>query len=283
MDKNLKRVVSPPPVQNDHDGWQCAVAENLHLEYDAQVLFCALQGLGAKANVPVRNALAERLSHLVIAELRRKVSSYHPNEGWDIIWRTHESVFTAAAMPNSSDCAGFREAFHARLSYRLRDAIAKEVRLRRTEEDILAEKADKTKNKTSSRKDELKSVVANEELTEDEEDLAELEGERTVSFHEPVANHDDEAPPGQASYDPSLFDGVNDVIEQMDVNRLLKKHVPDERKRLAFHLFMHDVPHKTKRKATSHSIADAFGIDESTARAWVQEVKEILREQVRRS
>jgi len=283
MGKNLKHAVSPPPGPKDHNGWQRAVAENLHLEYDAQVLFCALQKLGVKANVQVRNALAERLSHIVNATLRRKVSSYHPNEGWDIIERTHDSVFTAVAKPNSKDGAGFREAFHVRLSYRLRDAIAKEVRLRRTEEDILADKANKTKKKASARKDESKSVVVEDELTEDEEDLAELEGERTVSFHEPVANHDDEAPPGQASYDPFLFDGVNDFIEHIDIDRLLKKHVPDERKRLVFRLFMDDVPYKTERKATTHSIADAMGIDESTARAWVKEVKEILREQVRRS
>ncbi|MBK8401835.1 MAG: hypothetical protein IPL29_12505 [Propionivibrio sp.] len=283
MDKNLKHAVPPPPDPKDHNGWQCAVAENLHLKYDAPVLFCALQGLGAKANVPVRNALAERLSHLVIAELRRKVSSYHPNEGWDIIWRTHESVFTSAAKPNSKDGAGFREAFHARLSFRLLSAIKDEVRLRRTEEDILAEKADKAKKKASARKDEAEGVVADEELTEDEEDLAELEGERTLSFHELVVKHDDEAPPEKTSCDPSLFDGVNNFIEQMDVDRLLKKHVLDDRKRLAFRLFMDCVPYKTKRKATTHSIADALGIDESTARVWIEEIKEILREQVRRS
>lgn len=283
MGKNLKLAVPPPPDPKDHDGWRLAIAESLHLEYDAQVLFCALQGLGAKANEQVRNALAERLSRLVIKQLRRKVSSHHPNEGWDIIWRTHESVFTASAKPNLSDGIGFREAFHARLNFKLLSAIKDEVRLRRTEEDILSEKADKAKKKASARKDESKGVVADTELSEDEEDLAELEGERTVSFHEPVANHDDEAPPGQASYDPSLFDGVNNFIEQMDVDRLLKKHVPDERKRLAFRLFMDDVPHKTKRKATTHSIADALGIDESTARAWVKEVTEILSAQVRRS
>ena len=108
----------PPPDPKDHSGWQRTVAENLHLEYDAQVLFCALQGLGAKANVLVRDALADRLSRLVIAILRRQVSSYHPNEGWDIIWRAHEFVFMAAAKPNSKDGDGFREAFHTRLSYR---------------------------------------------------------------------------------------------------------------------------------------------------------------------
>lgn len=283
MGKHLKLAVPPPPDPKDHNGWRLAVAQNLHLEYDAQVLFCALQGLGANANQQLRNALAERLSRLVYAELRRKVSFYHPNEGWDIIDRAHDSVFTAAAQPNSKDAGGFREAFHARLSFRLKDAIAEEVRLRRTEEDILAEKADKAKKKASVRKAESKSVEADEELIEDEGGLVELEGKQTLSFHDSIGNHDDETPPEQATYDPSLFDGVNDFIDQIDVDRLLKKHVPDERKRLAFRLFMDDVPYKTKRKEMSHSIADSMGIDESTARAWVKEVTEILREHVRRS
>jgi hypothetical protein len=283
MDKNLKRAAPPPPDPNDHNGWQRVFEENLHLEYDAQVLFCALQGLGAKVNVQVRNALAEQLSRLVITELRRKVSRYHPNEGWDIIWRTHEAVFAAAAKPNSSDGAGFREAFHARLSFRLKDAIKEEYKLRRTEEDILAEKADKAKNQASARNDESKGVEVGDQLTENDEGLTELDGDLIISFHEPAIRHDDEVLPGQASYDPSLFDGVNDFIEQMDVDSLLKKHVPDERKRLAFRLFMDDVPYKTKRKATTHSIADAMGIDESTAREWVKEVKEILSVQLWRS
>jgi hypothetical protein len=283
MGRNLKAPDPPPPDPKDHDGWQRAVAENLHLEFDAQVLFCALQGLGAKAEVRVRNALADRLSHLVIKELRRKVSPYHPNDGWDIIYRTHESVFTAAAKPNSKDGAGFREAFHARLNFRLIDAIATEVRLRRTEEDILAEKTGKARVKACAQRDESERVRAAEVLTENEEDLAVLEGERTVSFHESIVDHDDDASPERATYDPSLFDGVNDFIDQLDVDRLLKKHVPDDRKRLAFRLFMDDVPFKTKRKATTHSIAHALGIDESTARAWIKEVTEILRIQVRRS
>jgi hypothetical protein len=278
MGNNPKHAVSPPPDPSDHNGWKDAVAENRHLEFDAQVLFCALQGLGTKAEVQARNALADRLNRLVIKELRRKISPYHPNEGWDIIYRTIESVFTAAASPNSKDGAGFRDAFHARLNFRLKDAIATEVRQRRTEEDILAKKTGKAKKKAVVQRDE-----SAEGLTEDEEDLAVLEGERTVSFHETIVNHDDDAPPEQATYDPSLFDGVNDFIDQLDVDRLLKKHVPDERKRLAFRLFMDDLPYKTKRRATTHSIADALEIDESTARAWIKEVSGILRKQVRRS
>lgn len=169
MGNSLKHAVSLPPDPRDHNGWHGAVAENRHHEYDAQVLFCALQGLGAKAEVGVRNALADLLSRLVIKELRRKVSPYHPNEGWDIIYRTHETVFAAAANPNSKDGAGFREAFHARLNFRLKDAIATEVRLRRTEEDILAERAGKAKKKAFAQRDE-----SAEELTEDEEDYLSL-------------------------------------------------------------------------------------------------------------
>jgi DNA-directed RNA polymerase specialized sigma24 family protein len=280
MDKNLKRVVLPPPDPNDHNSWQDVVEKNLHLEYDAQVLFCALQGLGAKANGQVRNALAKQLSDLVISMLRRKVSRYHPNEGEDIILRAHEAVFVAAAKPNSSDGAGFREAFYARLKFRLIDAIDKEYQLRRTEEDILAEKANKAKIQTSAVNDKSIVAVVGDEPIEDEDSFAELD--EAVSFHEPAVNYDDEAPPERASYTLSLLDGDKPLIEQMDVDRLLKKHIPNIRKRLAFRLFMDDVPYKTKR-AKSLSIADAMGIDESTARAWIQEVKEILSEQVRRS
>jgi DNA-directed RNA polymerase specialized sigma subunit len=283
MDKNLKRVVPTPPDPKDHNGWQDVVEKNLHLEYDAQVLFCALQGLGAKANGQVRNALAKQLSDLVISMLRRKVSRYHRNEGWDIIYRAHEAVFTAAAKPNSPDGAGFRKVFYSYLGYRLKDAIDVEYRLCRTEEDIIAEKTDKAKKQVFAGNDEPIGVEVDDDLTEDEDSFAELDGKQAVSFHESAVNYDDEAPLEQTSYDPSLFDGVNDLIEQMDVDRLLKKHVPDRRKRLAFRLFMDEVPYKTKKKTTTLSIADIMEIDESTARAWIQEVMETMSEQVRRS
>lgn len=193
------------------------------------------------------------------------------------------NLLASYVKADSNTFEGFREAFRVRLNFRLKDSIAKELQLRRTEEDIFAEKAGKAKQKASVRNDESKGVWADDQLTEDEEDLADIEGEQTVSFHETVAKHDDEALLEQSSYDPSMFDGVNDFIERMDIDRLLKKHVPDNRKRLVFRLFMDDVPFKTKRKTTTLSIADAMEIDESTARAWVKEVQETLREQVRRA
>lgn len=282
MDINPMDNSPPPPDPNDHHGWHSSVMKNNHLKYDAQVLFCALQGLGAKANMQVRNALANQLSRLVIKFLRRKVSNNFPNEGLDIIFRAQDYVFNAAAKPNSSDGIGFREAFYPRLSFRLKDAIKKEYNLRRTEENILAEKLDKKTRNASTRKVSSKGLVSETNMVEGQEDLGELDSEQAVSSHEPDDNHYDDSPSTKTTYDHSLFDEVNECIEHMDVDRLLKMHVPDERKRLVFRLFMDDVPYKSKRRATTHSIADAMGIDESTARAWVQEIKELLKDQVRR-
>jgi hypothetical protein len=49
--------------------------------------------------------------------------------------------------------------------------------------------------------------------------------------------------------------------------------VTDDRKRLAFRLFMDGVPFKSKK---TECIADALGISEKTAREWVKEVRELL-------
>jgi hypothetical protein len=62
------------------------------------------------------------------------------------------------------------------------------------------------------------------------------------------------------------------VDEKMDVERILEQ-VKDDRKRLAFRLFMDDVPFKSKKSA---SIAEALGISEKTAREWVKEVQDLL-------
>ncbi len=60
--------------------------------------------------------------------------------------------------------------------------------------------------------------------------------------------------------------------ENLDVENILEQ-VTDPRKRLAFRLFMDDVPFKSKKSA---SIAEALGISERTAREWVKEVQELL-------
>jgi hypothetical protein len=67
-------------------------------------------------------------------------------------------------------------------------------------------------------------------------------------------------------------DPSRDLDESMDVENILEQ-VQDDRKRLAFRLFMDGVPFKSKKSA---SIADALGISEKTAREWVKEVQDLL-------
>jgi hypothetical protein len=60
--------------------------------------------------------------------------------------------------------------------------------------------------------------------------------------------------------------------ESMDVEAILEQ-VTDERKRLAFRLFMDGVPFKSSK---SRSIEEALDVSERTARDWVKEVQDLL-------
>ncbi len=62
----------------------------------------------------------------------------------------------------------------------------------------------------------------------------------------------------------------------MDVEHVLS-HVADERKRLAFRLYMEDYPLESKR---STSIAMVLGVSAKTAGQWIEEVRAQLRETV---
>jgi DNA-directed RNA polymerase specialized sigma24 family protein len=62
--------------------------------------------------------------------------------------------------------------------------------------------------------------------------------------------------------------------QQRDIDRLLQQAVPDLRKRLAFSLDLEQVPFDAKKGA---SIAKALGVNEKTARDWVDEVKKELK------
>ena len=114
----------------------------------------------------------------------------------------------------------------------------------------------------------------------DENDLADLEVSQAFAQHVDAGDDDDDIAPVKTEYATELMAGVNAMLEQMDVNRLLEENIPNEKKRLAFHLFMDLVPFKTKKKGSTHSIAEVLEIDESTARSWIKEVQEILKTKV---
>jgi hypothetical protein len=67
-----------------------------------------------------------------------------------------------------------------------------------------------------------------------------------------------------------------ELDEQMDLEHLLS-HVTDERKRLAFRLYMEDYPLESKR---STSIATELGVSAKTAGQWIEEVRAQLRDTV---
>lgn len=281
MGENFRQ--DSPPGAKDLEEWRRVIAEGHLLALPPEELVAALQDMGPSADKQVRNALAKALSDDSIRRLRRSVGKNHPNEGWDIIYRAHEDLFKAIGKPNSADGKGFREAYVPRLLYRLKDAIAKEYRERRTENDILAEKANKKHKSAKPQKpaqpDEPVAVI--EEIDGDnEDDLAYIEASQTVALPFDTGSDDDDAVPTKTEHDPELMADVNAMLEQMDVNRLLENNIPNEKKRLAFRLFMDLVPFKSTKKETTHSIADVLEIDESTARNWIKEVIEILKTKV---
>ena len=61
----------------------------------------AFQDLGA-TDFDVQNAFAKHLSDSILRLLRPRVGKHHPNQGWDIILRTHGAIFEALLKPKSA-------------------------------------------------------------------------------------------------------------------------------------------------------------------------------------
>lgn len=260
----------------DLEGWRCVIAEGKLSAIRREALVAVIQDLGPKADPKVLNPLLRELNDHAMKFLSNRVGRNHPNKGQDIIDRTHHDLIEALFDPNSADGKGFREAYYSRLLFRLTDAIRKEVKERRTEDDILAAKLAKAQKIAKSDTPEQSTEEIEEDEDIDEDDLAELEISHALSSGSGLENHDDAAP-ARTECTAGLMDGVNAMQEQIYVNSLLEEHIPDPRKRLAYRLYMDDIPAKSKK---TPSIASALGIDESTVRCWIKEINEILKAKV---
>jgi RNA polymerase sigma factor (sigma-70 family) len=75
---------------------------------------------------------------------------------------------------------------------------------------------------------------------------------------------------------PQELDPRQELDERIDLERILS-HVTDERKRLAFRLYMEDYPLESNRSA---SISMALGVSAKTAGQWIEEVRAQLRDVV---
>jgi DNA-directed RNA polymerase specialized sigma24 family protein len=78
----------------------------------------------------------------------------------------------------------------------------------------------------------------------------------------------------QSDRTPRKPDPHQELDEQMDVERVLS-NVTDERKRLAFRLFMENYPLESKKTT---SIAMVLGVNAKTAGQWIEEVRAQLRD-----
>lgn len=246
------------PKSTDVEGWLQAVRDDILRGFRLESIAQAFQDLGARDSV-LRNTLARHLSRSILGILRPRIGFHHPNQGEDIMFRAHDEIFEALLRPTSADGRGLRVAFVPRVLFRLKDAIAKEARERRIPDDAVQHIKTKSNKKKDKNGDSL-AATAN------------------LGTQTPPSEGYDEDEFGDATrWKPatsSLSDQIDDAHEEIDVSRILEC-VADERKRLAFRLFMDEVPYKSKRKDVT-SIAGALGISEKTAREWIMEVRDTL-------
>jgi hypothetical protein len=256
-----KVVGEEPPDSKDLKGWRQAVADRKLAFYPMGAIVAAFLDLGP-IDEPLRNTLAKAISDDIYRRLKRSVGRNHPNGGEDIIERVHFQLFEALAQPDCADAKGLRDAYIPRLTFRIKDAIAKEKRQSRDGEP--APKSTKAKSGKAPDEDEHEAVEI--VSMEQHPDLVE----------KPVIGDGEDAGLFSRAADVALLESVAYLDQQIDVTRLLKQHVPHLRKRLAFQLHMEQVPSKTK-KAHVLSIANAVGFDESTVRLWIAEIQATLK------
>lgn len=196
--------------------------------------------------------------------LRKHVGFNHPNEGWDIIERTHHLIFTALMKPKSADGRNLRVTFGSRVLFRLKDAIATEQRERRTPDDAPPKKKKGTPEEQKDPDEEGSiDINASAEQKEADEEFAVVD-DPDKGVRRPIVEDD------------PLSDEMSEIDEKINVKGILDC-VSNPRKRMAFHLFMDGVPYKSKKRDVE-TIAQALGISERTAREWVKEVRQLLAE-----
>jgi hypothetical protein len=106
------------------------------------------------------------------------------------------------------------------------------------------------------------------------EPIAEIDEQAADELFERDGARDDD---GVKRLDPSLMDGVDELLGTIDVERVLIQ-ISDYRKRTAFRLHMQGVPYGGSRGKVS--IARALNISRKTAEVWVVEVRAFLLEHV---
>jgi DNA-directed RNA polymerase specialized sigma24 family protein len=254
-----------PPASSDLEGWRRAVARGQLGLFRPEVLLCAVQDLGPDADPTVLNPIVKRLSGTIMKMARRHVGTNKPNNGEDIIHRVHSGIWASVLDPESEDGRTMRDGLGGIVKFRCLDAIALE-----------------NKHSRIPLEPKLCEVKRNEDPDAVPTDRRKA---REVSYLVPAAETQghgsaddgfmgDDAASATRPVDPAHFDGMRQLEEHVDVERVLA-HITDDRKRLAFRLYMDGFPFGSKR---TPSIAKAVGISTKTAEVWIAELIELLRQ-----
>jgi hypothetical protein len=113
----------PPPDSNDLPGWQKAIQDGSFTNFRLEAIVEAIQDLYATAPEGVITALAKYLSQRIYSLLWRVVGSQA--QGVEIANEVHSLLWEAILQPTSADGRGLREAFVPRLTFRVKDVLAK--------------------------------------------------------------------------------------------------------------------------------------------------------------
>jgi hypothetical protein len=252
-----------PPASWDLEGWRSAVARGKLGTYRPEVLLCAVQDLGPDADPRVLNSIAKHLSDVIMKMARGYIGTNKPNKGEDIILLVHGGIWTSLLDKDSEDGRTMRSGLGGIVKFRCLDAIA------------LANKHSRISLEPKLR--EVKKNEAPDAVPMDRDKAREVS--HLVVTHDPPAEdgfHGDDAISAgpRSNPDPALLDAMRQLDEHLDVERVLS-HITDDRKRLAFRLFMEDVPNGSKRTL---SIAQAVGISAKWAEVWIAEMIELLQD-----
>jgi DNA-directed RNA polymerase specialized sigma24 family protein len=254
-----------PPASSDLEGWRRAVARGQLGKFREEALLCVVQDLGPDADAAVLNPIAARLSEIIVKMARRYVGTNKPNRGDDIIRRVHQSIWNSLLDPKSDDGQTMRDGLGGIVKFRCLDAIALENKHSRVPLQPPVREVKRGENPDMVPTDPDKARQVSWIVSEPE---AKEHGARDEGFP------GDDAVSATRPVDAAHFDGMRQLEEHIDVERVLAR-ISDDRKRLAFRLYMDGQPFGSKR---TPSIAKALGISTKTAEIWIAEVIELLQQ-----
>lgn len=263
------------PSSTDLEGWRDAIKQGRLKKIRLEEIAAAFQDLG-ESDHHVRSELARHLSDAITRMVRKGVGLNRPNNGNDIVLNIHDDIFIALLQPNSADGKGLRITFGSRVEFRVKDAVAKEMRAQGGRATVSfrknkarQEQPEKERGVPENSAPESIAVFDGEGRT-DAEIVSDYPTERQHTTITPAEDdRDEEVSPGKRTYDAILMDGVDEIDEIIDVDRVLAA-IPDWKKRLAFRLYMDAVPFKSNR---GNSIARACGVSDKTAMKWIEEIQ----------